>query len=79
MAALLARLPEATPAAAARANLVDILEAWTTALAIPGLRTFGLDEAGIPAIVADGRGSSMKTNPVVLTDEELTGVLRAAL
>ena len=45
----------------------------------PGLRTFGLDEAGIPSIVADGRGSSMKTNPVVLTDEELAEVLRAAL
>ena len=76
---LLARLPETTDAAAARAALVDTLGAWTAALAIPGLRTFGLDEAGIPAIVADGRGSSMKTNPVVLTDEELTEVLRAAL
>ena len=49
------------------------------ALAIPGLRTFGLDEAGIPAIVADGRGSSMQTNPVPLTDAELAEVLRAAL
>jgi hypothetical protein len=29
--------------------------------------------------VADGRGSSMKTNPVVLTDEDLAEVLRAAL
>ena len=45
----------------------------------PGCATFGLDEAGIPAIVADGRGSSMKTNPVLLTDEELAEVLRAAL
>ena len=76
---LLARLPETTAAVAARAALADTLGAWTAALAIPGLRTFGLDEAGIPAIVADGRGSSMKTNPVVLTDEELAEVLRAAL
>jgi alcohol dehydrogenase len=56
-----------------------MLQAWTAALAIPGLRTFGLDEAGIAAIVADGRGSSMKTNPIVLTDDELAEVLRAAL
>ena len=76
---LMAGLPETTPDAEARAALVTELRRWTAALAIPGLGHYGLDEAGIPAIVADGRGSSMKTNPVVLTDEELTAVLRAAL
>jgi alcohol dehydrogenase class IV len=76
---LLARLPEATPDAAARAALVDTLRAWTAALAIPGLAHYGLDEVGIPAVVADGRGSSMKTNPVVLTDDELGSILREAL
>ncbi|MEI7745158.1 MAG: iron-containing alcohol dehydrogenase, partial [Chloroflexota bacterium] len=76
---LLARLPEAAPDGEARAALVTTLRAWTAQLAIPGLRHAGLDEAGIPAIVADARGSSMRTNPVVLSDEELTAVLRAAL
>jgi alcohol dehydrogenase len=76
---LLAGLPETATAIEARTALVETLQAWTDALAIPGLRAFGLDEAGIPAIVADGRGSSMRTNPVVLTDEELVEVLRAAL
>ena len=76
---LLAGLPEGTPAPEARAALVAELRRWTAALAIPGLGHFGLTQAGIPAIVADGRGSSMKTNPVVLTDEELAEVLRAAL
>jgi alcohol dehydrogenase len=76
---LLARLPDAATAVEARIALVETLQAWTDALAIPGLRAFGLDEAGIPAIVADGRGSSMRTNPVVLTDEELAEVLRTAL
>jgi alcohol dehydrogenase len=76
---LLARRPEATPDAEARAALVATLRGWTDALAIPGLRHYGLDEAGIPAIVADGRGSSMRTNPVVLTDGELAAVLRDAL
>jgi len=75
---LLVDVPAATPDAAARAALVAELRRWTAALAIPGLGQFGLDEAGIPGIVADARGSSMRTNPVVLTDEELTAVLRAA-
>ena len=75
---LLAGLPETTPDGAARAALVAELRRWTDALAIPGLGHYGLDEAGIPAIVADGRGSSMKTNPIVLSDEELAAVLRAA-
>jgi alcohol dehydrogenase class IV len=76
---LLARLPETTPDGDARAALVAELRRWTERLAIPGLGHFGLDATGIPAIVADGRGSSMKTNPVALTDEELAAVLRAAL
>ena len=76
---LLARLPEAAPDDEARAALVGVLATWTTTLAIPGLGSYGLDATGIPAIVADARGSSMRTNPVVLTDDELAAVLRAAL
>jgi alcohol dehydrogenase len=67
------------PDPAARAALVDTLEAWTSTLAMPGLATFGLDEAVIPAVVAGSRGSSMRTNPVVLEDAELSRVLRDAL
>jgi alcohol dehydrogenase len=76
---LLGRLPAGAPGADARAALVAVLRGWSAALGIPGLRAFGLDEAGITAIVADARGSSMRTNPVVLTDEELTAVLLGAL
>ena len=76
---LLARLPTTTADAVSRTALVDTLAAWTTLLAMPGLGAYGLDAAGIPAVVADGRGSSMKTNPVVLTDEELAAVLAGAL
>jgi len=75
---LLARLPAAVPDEEARAALVGVLHDWASALGIPGLRAFGLTEAGIPAIVADARGSSMRTNPVVLTDEELAAVLAGA-
>jgi alcohol dehydrogenase len=76
---LLAGVPATARADEARAALVAELRRWTAALAIPGLGHYGLDEAGIPAIVADARGSSMKTNPVELTDHELAAVLRAVL
>jgi alcohol dehydrogenase class IV len=76
---LLAGLLEATPDAEARAALVDTLSDLTSRLGIPGLATFGLGDADVPAIVADSRGSSMRTNPVTLTDDELTGIVRASL
>ncbi len=75
---LLARLPDAVPDAEARAALVAELRRWSRRLDIPGLRQHGLEESGIPGIVADARGNSMRTNPIVLTDEELTAVLRDA-
>ncbi len=76
---LLAGLADEVPDAEAREALVAELDRWTATLAIPGLGHYGLGEDGIGAIVADARGSSMKTNPVVLTDEELAAVLRSAL
>ncbi len=63
----------------ARAALVTTLAGWTAALRMPRLRTFGVTEADIPAIVADARGSSMRTNPIILTDEELAAILAASL
>jgi alcohol dehydrogenase class IV len=76
---LLACLPEATPDAEAHAALVDTLSDLTSKLGIPGLATFGLAIADVPAVVADSRGSSMRTNPVILTDDELTEIMRASL
>jgi alcohol dehydrogenase class IV len=76
---LLARLPEGTPDHEATAALVDLLGVWTQALRIPGLATWGITEAAIPAIIADARGSSMRTNPIVLTDGELARILTASL
>jgi alcohol dehydrogenase class IV len=76
---LLARLPETTPDVPARAALVETLQAWTTALGIPGLGAWGVTPAAIPALVADARGSSMRTNPVVLADDVLAEILAGAL
>lgn len=76
---LLARLPEEAPAADAREALVSVLRSWTARLGVPGLSAFGVGEGDIAALVAGSRGSSMRTNPVLLTDEEVAGVLRASL
>ncbi len=49
------------------------------ALALPGLRRYGLAEADFPAAVAQARkASSMKGNPTELQDDELTAILAAA-
>jgi alcohol dehydrogenase len=76
---LLAQMPETTPDAEARSALVGTLHRWTDALAIPGLGHWGVTPDAIPALVADARGSSMRTNPIVLTDDELAGILAEAI
>jgi alcohol dehydrogenase len=63
----------------ARSALVPALEALTARLDVPRLSAFGITEASIPALVADSRGSSMKTNPIVLTDAEIATILRESL
>jgi len=57
---------------------------WVAALCrklrIPSLREYGVDEAAIPQIVAQAaKASSMKGNPVALTEKELEWIVAAAL
>jgi alcohol dehydrogenase len=59
--------------------LVQILNDWTQRLGIRRLGSYGVSEEDIPRVVAGSRGSSMKTNPVVLTDAEIAAVIRARL
>jgi len=63
----------------ARAFLVATLREWETALALPRLSHYRLASADFPRVAANSRGSSMKTNPVELTDAELAGILAARL
>lgn len=63
----------------ARVFVVHTLSNWAESLALPTLSMFGVSEADIPRLVANSRGSSMKTNPIVLTDEEIGQVIRASL
>ncbi len=59
----------------ARRFLVDCLRRWEVELNLPRLSNYGISADDFPRIVAESRGSSMKTNPVVLTDAELTAIL----
>ena len=75
----IARLVTQDPAASPEdgvewvANLVRQLE-------IPPLREYGIGSRHVPDIVAKAsRASSMKANPIVLTDEELAEVAESAL
>ena len=63
----------------ARRFLVEVLRNWEVELDVPRLSAYGVGEGDLPRIVAASRGSSMKTNPLVLTDAELTDILASRL
>ncbi len=65
--------------AEAHAALIDTLAAWTHELNLPTLAHYGVTHADIPRIVANSRGSSMKTNPVDLEDGEIAAILAARI
>jgi len=59
---------------------IDWVRALLAELDIPGLRTWGIAEADLPAVVEKAaRASSMQANTLPLTGEELLAVLAAAL
>ncbi len=62
-----------------RRRLLRILEDWTERLSLPPLSSLGVSATDVPRIVANSRGSSMTTNPIVLTDEEIGRVVTARL
>jgi alcohol dehydrogenase class IV len=76
---ILARLPARASDEAARVGLVDVLGDWVRALEVPPLSAFEMSAAHIAPIVADSPGSSMRTNPIALDDEELSAILASAL
>jgi alcohol dehydrogenase class IV len=63
----------------ARVALVRVLSEWTARLHLPPLRAYGVAATDLERIVANSRGSSMKTNPVVLSDAEIRSVLERRL
>ena len=63
----------------AREYLVTTLRQWQEQLRLPRLSAYRIGAADFPRIVANSRGGSMKTNPIVLNDAEVTGILAARL
>ena len=63
----------------ARRFLVEVLRNWEVELDLPRLSAYGIGEGDLARIVAASRSSSMKTNPLVLTDAELTDILASRL
>jgi alcohol dehydrogenase class IV len=74
MATLLTGRPEATPE-----DAIAWLDQLTAALSIPGLASYGLDQAGIDEIdavvAAAQKASSMRGNPIELSDEEVREIV----
>jgi alcohol dehydrogenase len=56
-----------------------LLEDWTERLKLPRLNVYGIQESDFAHVVAHSRGSSMKTNPLVLSDAEITNILKERL
>lgn len=91
--ALLARMPN-SPVLARYDEIAQILTGKATAratdgvlwvqdlcqaLSVPPLSDFGLEEADFPTVVEKAtKASSMKGNPILLQDAELTNILRRA-
>jgi len=75
LAGLLTGQPRARPE-----DAIVWLQQLTTALAIPGLAHYGLDPTEIGTLVtAAQQASSMKANPIVLTDGEVSDIVRRSL
>lgn len=59
--------------------LLERLQTWTAQLALPRLAAFGVELKDVERLVAGSRGSSMRTNPIVLTDEEVGTIVMSRL
>jgi alcohol dehydrogenase len=66
-------------AAQSRQALLDLLHEWTELMQLPRLQAYGVNQAELDKVVTHSRGSSMKTNPIVLSDEEVKKVLEMRL
>jgi alcohol dehydrogenase len=64
---------------AAQEALLEVLNDWTLRLDLKRLGAFGVAREHLARIVAHARGNSMLTNPLVLTDEEIGGIVAARL
>jgi len=59
--------------------LIAVLNDWEQQLNIPTLSDYDIVESDLDKIVTNCRGGSMQTNPIVLSDHELTQLLQSKL
>jgi alcohol dehydrogenase class IV len=75
VASLLAGQSEATPE-----DAIAWLQELTAALSIPGLASYQLSEDQIPVVATDAqKASSMRGNPIELSEEEVSEILTGSL
>jgi alcohol dehydrogenase class IV len=75
LATLLTGRPDASPE-----DAIAWLDELTAALSIPGLASYGLDQADIDAVVAAAqRASSMRGNPIELSNAEVGQIVTRSL
>jgi alcohol dehydrogenase class IV len=60
-------------------DLAAMLASWTEHLALPRLSAWRTTTTDFPRIIANARGSSMKTNPIDLSDDEIAQILEERL
>ncbi|MCX7092972.1 MAG: iron-containing alcohol dehydrogenase [Methylobacter sp.] len=60
----------------AHSALIALLADWSEQLQLPRLNGYGISADDFPMIIANSRGSSMLTNPIVLTDREIREILQ---
>ncbi len=60
-------------------QLCQVLNDWSEKLNLPRLSAYGLNEDGLDHVVAHSRGSSMKTNPIILSDNEIRTIIQSRL
>ena len=60
---------------AAWEELVSLLDQWSEHMQLPTLNQYGVGINDLDHVVANSRGSSMKTNPIVLEDDEIKSIL----
>ena len=74
-----ARLLTGDPLASAGGAVAWLMD-LTKALGVAGLADYGMTDSQIPGLVeAAKKASSMRANPIALTDGELAGILARSL
>jgi alcohol dehydrogenase class IV len=76
---ILGDLPASTDDATSRSALLELLASWTDVLGTPRLGALGLSSADTQHVLAGVSTSSMSTNPVSLTADDLATILAGSL